>query len=404
MSCPDFADLIEVELELGTTRIGPVWEHVQSCRSCTDRLDLWRRQRSLIASVLERVPLQRAGNKPPAECPDWESLAAYADDSSCLQPNGEQMSAHVDRCQACLLTVARFRVDRMSGPAPFPILPETPVRLAASRDTRGYPGWLIAVPALAAAVLLLVVAPALWLRKGPSRIPPGPTEQAQVKRSPEAGKPPVAPGTREIAGVHPPQSAIGNGGVSAPPGPAGDLSPEIPPVLYRQIPPSEVPLSITLRVGQDMGTRSILREIPILEDSTPTLKSGEHFRFDVAVKKNLWLYIFQEDSQGHLATLFPNPGFRTGDNPVLVGSAASSIPPVTQAGFELDKTVGLERVYIFYATSRQDRCDRLASLLESHATDAEVRQILRELVRTAGPRNLSQPIHAAVTFTFRHEE
>ena len=117
-----------------------------------------------------------------------------------------------------------------------------------------------------------------------------------------------------------------------------------------------------------------------------SLRSGQGYAFKVRTSLEAYLYVFQVDSLGKVAQLFPNQEYSTLSNP-LKANREYQIPSRYKV-FELDNNRGTERVF-FVVSRRQDR--RLEGLYEQllTATDgtqarSAARDNLLDNLRTRG--------------------
>jgi hypothetical protein len=377
MSCPSLDDIAAFEAD-GSDSDEDTANHIRRCADCERRLLDLRRQRAAVVDLLASRPPERVPG-----CPDWESLAAYVERG----PDAVDVwvTDHVERCEACLLQVAAFRMAREPASPKLRVLPRAlPARVEKSAWLGGLGGkwWMTgSAGALAAAAMLTLIIV--------NRLP----EYATVALS----RPPADLLPKSPVLSPPPQPAHPSPGASGTRG----VSPEQPqpegPVLYRGLPKTEPPVSVIFHYSSGGASR----QTPLPLPDGFTLHSGDRFSMQVATKSSMWLYVFQEDGEGAVSALFPSVSFETGANPV--SSAAGRIIPAPGQAFELNETTGIEKIYVFYGPARVDRCERLLALVESHAVDSDVRKILREMVRAADTSDLSALGYAALRFPFRHE-
>ena len=355
---------------------GSAAEHVRACGDCRRQVLELRE----IADLLAVQPARRRG-----ECPEWETLAAYAEGGRGPTASDPSVEEHLGGCPKCLRQVALFRMSDDFQARKLPVRNAVP---AAPEKPRFFAGrWLIFVPVVAAVAIAVVLA---VLATRHSQRP-----MMAVLRPP-AESPVPGPGSRPDI-PQPKSSEPSASGAPVKPQPGSTQSLGESPVLYRTLPGVSPPFSALFRYWSPESSREVL--VPVSE--ALTLHSGDYFSLRISPKFPLWLYVFQEDADGDVSVLFPSAEFGTGSNPVKASDWR--VIPSPNRGFQLDRTVGEERVYLFYGSEKIDRCERLLALVGSHSIDSGVRQIIRALVRTAGPRDLSTPGHAAIDFFFRHE-
>ncbi|MBI5210670.1 MAG: DUF4384 domain-containing protein [Elusimicrobia bacterium] len=91
-----------------------------------------------------------------------------------------------------------------------------------------------------------------------------------------------------------------------------------------------------------------------------SLTSRHYYGVYVRPDEDCYLYVYQVDSQGTVARLFPNPAFHTGSN-LLKGGEERWVPNDAEL-FELDEVKGQETIY--FVASRRELA-RLSNMAES---------------------------------------
>jgi hypothetical protein len=90
------------------------------------------------------------------------------------------------------------------------------------------------------------------------------------------------------------------------------------------------------------------------------LQSGEAYALFVQPSDGCYLYVYQTDAAGETFRLFPNPAFKTADNPVA-GGKDLWVPNGEQL-LTLDQTTGKERIYVFASLQRVPELENAVKL------------------------------------------
>jgi len=91
------------------------------------------------------------------------------------------------------------------------------------------------------------------------------------------------------------------------------------------------------------------------------LQSGDHYKIVFTPDKDCYVYVFQIDSSGQIFQLFPMKSFQgvkvNNFNPVKTDK--TYILPSSDKAFELDKVVGVERIYFIASDDRDEQLENL---------------------------------------------
>jgi hypothetical protein len=374
MDCLSVDELAAMAAEGARPGDDDALHHLRACADCSRRLSDLKRQQDSIAELLAAWPPQ-----PGPDCPEWELLAASVEHGPLPDASIE---AHLENCAYCMLQVARFRAAQESARAPLAVLAAAPATRTEGRSWFSGPGrrgWSVALVGTVAALCILGVSlnrkpkyDTIALSRPPVGLPPASASGPIPTPAPPTGEHQAPGATQQLP-------------LAAEPAP-----------LYRGLPGAGTSVRVFLRSTAAQGP--VEASIPLAEPLF--LHSGDLFSLRVTGASKMWLYAFEEDSQGTVSALFPNAGFRTGANPVASDDRAL---PSAGNSYPLDNTAGLERIYIFYGPARLDRCERLLGLTPSGgSTDPQIGKILREMVKVAGSSPRSALHYEAMRFSFQY--
>lgn len=93
-----------------------------------------------------------------------------------------------------------------------------------------------------------------------------------------------------------------------------------------------------------------------------TLRSGDGYYLYIHPSRESYVYIYQKDSKGNVFRLFPNKSYGTTMNPL---PCATHFIPNQSNVFYLDKTIGLETIFIFVGNKAIDYFEAKDRIVES---------------------------------------
>ena len=229
--------------------------------------------------------------------------------------------------------VAGGGVEREPGESDLALLDRAeagPLRRVPSRRVHGL---------IAAIVLLAVGGLSFAIREA------GPAGRREV-----APAPPEGFADRRASGPGAPDARA----VSAP-SPRGQTLQE---VLFSGEPPSPSESAPGSRVAVEIVAHDPSRGWRVL-DGAETLEAGHGYAVLVQTEQPGYLYVMQIDAAGGVQWLFPeNESTRlsSGRNPLQEGTAIRV--PSTAPGFELDETVGTERIWVVFSQTQWPALER----------------------------------------------
>jgi hypothetical protein len=118
------------------------------------------------------------------------------------------------------------------------------------------------------------------------------------------------------------------------------------------------------------------------------------------VREKGWVYVFQVDSSGQLALLFPSARFGTDENPVIPERDYSL--PSEGTSFQLDEVVGEETVYVVFSRERRTDWEEIQSSLEETRGGDAAARLSEELAAMAAGRSPALEGTSCVQFRFEH--
>jgi hypothetical protein len=140
-----------------------------------------------------------------------------------------------------------------------------------------------------------------------------------------------------------------------------------------------------------------------------TLGSGTRYGVRFSTTTRGHVYVVQEDGAGHLTRLFPNPAYGSGVNPVR--ESVDYFLPGGEQLFQLDDTVGTERIYVmasrFAARDVEDVIGRIETAENAAGRDAALHEMVlqvrsRGVAGVVGPR--TSPDRGALEAAFAHAD
>jgi hypothetical protein len=162
-------------------------------------------------------------------------------------------------------------------------------------------------------------------------------------------------------------------------------------VAFQESPPeNEVPDGLAVKpalefalFGQRQGEAGFSR----MEDGH-ALKSNRDLYTVVARPQSAgWLYIFQVDSLGNVAWLYPENSscdFSTGQNPVAAGDVLQMPPAEAGEAFFLDDNVGAEQIFFVFAAGPWPKLEEALRKASQQIGNTPMREALVKLDRGPG--------------------
>ena len=334
--------------------------HIRRCRSCRDRLAGLTGAEEVIRRYFE---IRAAARKP--SCPTWEELVALVE-GDLLEADRSRVAEHAESCRECSRSIGQLRMWS-EGLGEAHLSPSKRMRAEARRAWAPAPTrrWrLVAYPAAAGVALGAVL---LTLPRKP-------------------------PDTR--TGLHAPES-----GVSA-------------PARERQLASQGVTMmgavagvrersSVLVAFRYRLHGSAEIRELEPPFQFIPSLSSKDDYALRVRPPRDGWLYIFQIDSRGRLAQLFPSARYGTAQNPVKAG--VEYWIPADNLWYYLDETEGVETIYVAFSSSRRDQWEELARRAEQMGDKLAAKQLSSQLAALASAdRSGNEARGSCVSLQFAH--
>ena len=337
--CPERAELLAALTEAETRDGEAMLAHVAVCPRCAGYVADARR-------IGEQIGQLFSDNTPRAkgDCPGDETLLAHAE-GALHGPEAMQVAEHLDQCETCLLWVAETRIAIVVAK---PSAARTPRQLL-SRGKR--------------------IAVADRHKQHPT-YGPAQTEGAAARESGTERRTPVV----RTPWVHLAYGLAGSAvacallllvshyrgeyhelvtdrGIGSKPTRVVSVpGPESGPVL-RGAPPAPVPGLDALVFWYRLQGSGQAVQVPMPSDSRISLTSRDEYGLHFRARADGWVYVFQVDSRGQLAQLFPLHPSDTVGNPVVPGRDYRL--PGEGKAFQLDEVVGKETVYVVFARARR---------------------------------------------------
>jgi len=330
MNCPDEAALLAAfDPDEPDAQI---LEHLETCARCAERARAFESVRSHLHAFFERTEPEAVG-----DCPEDDMLYGYVV-GKCGWSDARRIRRHMEECEACFLQAAEIRrsvaVHRPVR-APGHLVKRAKAMFESPRvRARPAPAARRTQYAFAAAIMICAVLLGTYF-----------TQQGQQQPSPPEVP---APGPQQA----PPEVIIPPPGESSPEATRG--------TSYFE--------ELVFRYQVQGSARISGMRFPSERKVSLTSRDGYGLRF--RVRQPGWVYVFEMDSRGQLALLFPSSRFQTGDNPV---AKRDYIIPSDKSFFHLDENAGRETVYVVFAREQLGDWESLGPDAETWQGDAAVR-------------------------------